>query len=272
MAKRPKKAPPRILVVLSDIHAGSDVGLCPPEVVLAKGNIVSHGHNAAQVWLWKQYEAAVEWAAGIVGADEFALLLNGDMTEGTHHRTTEIIAATIEEHSEIARLALEPFTRLAAQTYVTLGTECHTLECEHRLAHKIGAVGGRARAKQLFRIAGTLVDATHHMPVTGRSYLEAGAMSILKGNAIVNAQRAGHQIPRVFLRGHRHVPGFFADCDSLVGVTGAWQFLTRHGQKVVPDSIPRPSILLLDWRGMPDDSLPSVHQFCPRPPQPDIHE
>ena len=40
-----------------------------------------------------------------------------------------------------------------------------------------------AREKWLFRIHGCLIDATHHIGVTSRAYLEATAMSIAMGNA-----------------------------------------------------------------------------------------
>jgi hypothetical protein len=54
----------------------------------------------------------------------------------------------------------------------------------------------------------------------------------------------------------------------MLAVTGGWQFLTRHGKKVVPDAIPRPSIIVLDWRGLEEGTLPHVHNFTFNPPPP----
>ena len=57
-----------------------------------------------------------------------------------------------------------------------------------------------------------------------------------------------------------------------MGVTGGWQFLTRYGRKVVPDSIPRPSGLVLDWRRRRDGELPEVHEIVFTPEQDEIEK
>jgi hypothetical protein len=119
---------------------------------------------------------------------------------------------------------------------------------------------------------GCLVEAKHHMPVTGRAYLEASAMSIAMGNRRLNCLRAGHRVPQVFLRGHRHCGGSYSDGVGLFAVTGAWQLLTRHGHKVVPDSLPSPTVLILDWRGKAHGELPQVHEIKFQLPQPEIPE
>jgi hypothetical protein len=56
------------------------------------------------------------------------------------------------------------------------------------------------------------------------------------------------------------------------GVTGAWQMLTRHGYKVVTDSIPSPTALVLDWRDKKTGELPVPHEIKFTTPQPAIHE
>lgn len=95
-------------------------------------------------------------------------------------------------------------------------------------------------------------------------------MSIVLGNARINAIRAGHPPAKVYLRAHRHCGGVFSDGAALLGITGGWQFLTRHGHKVVGDAIPRPSVLVLDWRGRPDGDLPTPHHFFFNPPAPEV--
>jgi hypothetical protein len=136
----------------------------------------------------------------------------------------------------------------------------------------MGAASGKAKDKWLIRVAGTLIDATHHVGTTSRAYLEASAMSINMGNARLNYATNGHEIPKVFLRGHRHVPGYFTDGAGLFAITGAWQALTRYGHKVVPDSMCRPCIYVLDWRGLPDNSIPRVHEIQYKPKQQEIYE
>ena len=260
-----------LLIDVSDIHCGSDVGLAPPSVKTESGNEISFGENIHQAWLWENWCIAQKWLKEIIGNSIAALLVNGDATEGCHHRNeSELIAAAIETHTSMAVRCLSPVAKLCKRVFVTKGTACHTLNMENRLAEKLGAVNGKAQNQWLLEINGCLVDAKHHMTTTSRANLEASAMSILMGNAVLNRSRNDHRIPKVFLRAHRHCGGYYSDGTRLFGVTGGWQFLTRHGFKVVPDSIPQPSILVLDWRDKKPGELPQVHEKKFDSPQSEI--
>lgn len=257
----------KLLAVVSDLHCGSEVALAPPSFFLDNGNEVSHGKNIHQQWLWKNWMDAVGAVKKLAGKDPVALLLNGDAVEGVHHRNNaELMAAKIEEHIRMTEECLNPLLKLVSSRFVVKGTECHTRDIESLLADRIGAETSKAKDKWLLKINGCLVDAAHHMGTTSRAYLEASLMSIQMGNARLNYLRAGHEVPKVFLRAHRHCGGHYSDGQGLFAVTGAWQFLTRHGFKVVTDAIPRPSILLLDWRNKPEGALPQVHDITFNPP------
>ncbi len=261
-----------ILVVTSDLHCGSVVGLSTPSVETQHGNVVGFGNNHHQAWLWDCWQSMCDEAKRIVGISTATLVVTGDATEGSHHRNdADLIASDIEIHTNIAVACLKPLKALCNSAFVVKGTECHTANMENRLAQKLGAIGDKASDEWLIDIAGCLVSAKHHMGVTGRSYLEASMMSIHMGNARLNAVRARHRVPDVFLRGHRHCGGWFSDGAGLFGVTGGWQMLTRHGHKVVPDSIPSPTVLILDWRGRKRGSIPQVHEIKFQPPQDTIH-
>lgn len=256
---------------MSDTHCGSEVGLAPRSFKLRKGNVVTIGDNLCQQWLAHQWELAQARVRDILGKDPAILVINGDAIEGVHHRNNkELIAAEMDRHVTIAVECLKPFAALAAKTFVTKGTECHTDGLEDLLAHELNAVDRSAHDKWLIEIHGCLVDAAHHTSVTSRAYLEASAMSISMGNARLNYARMGQRVPAVFLRAHRHCGGWFSDGRGLFCVTGGWQFLTRHGHKVVTDSIPRPTVMVLDWRRKPPGQLPEVHEIESVIPQPQI--
>ena len=262
-----------LLVVVSDIHCGSDVGLAPPVTVTEAGNHVGFGDNQCQAWLWQNWCSGIKQVRDYIGLSKAALLVNGDATEGVHHRNeAELIAAAIETHTNMAVQCLQPLADLCKTRFVVAGTECHTRGMETVLAEKLKAERREALDKWHFSIHGCEIDAAHHTGTTSRAYLEATAMSINMGNARVNYTRAGHSVPKIFLRAHRHCGGYYSDGDGLFAVTGAWQFLTRHGFKVVTDSIPRPSILILDWRHKGRGSLPIVNQITFNPPPHEIQK
>jgi hypothetical protein len=260
----------RILLVVSDLHCGSEVGLMPPDTTVRTGNKISFGGNVHQEWLWACWTDLQAQFARIHGKDKYALLLNGDLTEGIHHKSIESLTQSIEDHANMAIEAVGGLASKAHKTFVTLGTEVHTGLIEHYIAKKIGAEGKGAKAKWLFRMAGCLVDATHHIGVTSRAYLEATSLSITMGNARLNSMRCGQEPARIYLRGHRHTGGWFSDGQGMIGVTGGWQFLTRYGRKVVPDAIPRPSAMVLDWRRKRDGELPEVTEIVFTPDQDEI--
>jgi hypothetical protein len=265
-----KSSRPRLLVVVSDLHCGSSVGLMPPDSEIIGGNTLGFGNNHHQRWLWECWQDALAEVEGTALGDPFCLLVNGDATEGIHHRSPEVVASLIEHHCQMAATALQPLAKLASKTYITRGTECHTHDVESYLARLLNAEDGKARDKWLLEIGGCLVDAAHHIGATSRTYLEASLLSIVLGNARLNAVRAGHPPAQVFLRAHRHCGGVYSDGSGMMCVTGGWQFLTRHGHKVVGDAIPRPSVLILDWRGKPDGALPTPHHIFFNPPAPEI--
>lgn len=262
-----------LAVVVSDLHCGSVVGLSPPQTKTESGNIIGFGDNIHQEWLWQCWCEGIGRVKKIVGKSNAALFVNGDATEGVHHRNeSSLIAAAIATHTKMAQECLQPLVDICKKTFVVAGTECHTLNMETVLAEMLNAESGTARDKWLIRINGCLIDAAHHMTTTSRAYLEASAMSILMGNARLNYLRAGQEVPQIYLRAHRHCGGHFSDNQGLFVVTGAWQMLTRHGSKVVTDSIPRPTIAVLDWRGKTHGELPHVHQITFDPPQHEIQD
>lgn len=258
-------ASPKVNVIISDTHCGSDVGLMPALWENGKGNQLTHGNNFHQQWLWENFISCQQRVYDYLGKEPFILTFNGDAIEGIHHRTTEIVSSKWEEHLDIAIKCLKPLADKSHATLVVKGTECHTLNLENELNRQLGGEG--AKDKWLYKINGCLVDAAHHIGTTSRAHLESSAYSINIANASRQAERAGHEVPRVFLRGHRHVGGYFSDGYSMMGITGAWQFLTRHGHKVVPDSIPSPTIMVLDWRWSEEGGLPTVVEFRATPPQ-----
>ena len=66
----PPDEPPIIVAIISDLHAGSTVGLCPPRFTLDDGG--DYVSSPAQRWLWRNWNHF--WAKGYcvdtMGLDE----------------------------------------------------------------------------------------------------------------------------------------------------------------------------------------------------------
>ena len=256
MKQNKTKRKPIGAVVISDLHVGSTVALWPPDGELSSGNVVGFGKNYHQKWLWDVWQNTIKTACEHFGNDPWVLICNGDLMDGVHHHNTEVTAAIEADHMEASVKCIKLLSEKAQKTYVVRGTECHTKEFEKVIAQKLGAV--YCGDTGLLEIHGTLLDVKHHTTTSGRSYLEAGGMSIAMGNARLNYARVDHRIPKVFIRAHRHVGGVYTDGSAAMVITGAYQLLTRWGKKVVGDSVCRPAFAILDWRNKPQNSLPAI--------------
>lgn len=262
----------RAVAIISDPHIGSDEALLHPDFVTEKGQPI--GQNPVMAWFWECWQIGHRWLSEIVNPKEYALILNGDLIEGNHHRTTEIWHPDTRNQVKAAKEILGPVARRAAKTYVVRGTECHVGGSEISIADYLEAekhptTGSRYWDHLRADICGVRMSVRHHFPATSRSYLEASQHSIQLGNAVNEAVRRGGVAPQVLIGAHRHRTGHFCDGNRLTVVTGAWQALTRHGHKVVPDGVPCPSIYILDWRDVRDGELPIVHFKRFNPPEDD---
>lgn len=264
------KAKTKLAVILSDTHIGSTLGLWPPNFVCNEGFTI--GQNRFQEWLWEKWGEGKAWIKKVVGKSPFELIWNGDLVEGIHHRSVQIMSADVGDQSAAVLQVIGDLCGAAARTFVIQGTECHTRNDEVRIGKHIGAVtdpdtGKHAFDRLLLDFNGCNVSFAHHMSTTSRPYLEASAHSIQLGCEVIESARSGHPVPTVVVRAHRHLHGVFEDGSLMSVSTGGWQGLTRFARKVVPFAVPKPSIVILDWRETERGELPQVHRkiFKPKP-------
>jgi len=89
---------PLFAIQVSDLHCGSKVGLCPPEVELGSGNVVLHGSNLHQEWLWAVWHELTQRVLGLIAGTPAVLFVNGDATEGSHHKNGLLDLVLYETH------------------------------------------------------------------------------------------------------------------------------------------------------------------------------
>lgn len=243
------------IVTLSDTHCGSTLGLLKPGFTTLEGNEI--GLNPLQAWLWECWTAAMERLPRKFDV----LVINGDVIDGNHHGTKEIISPEERDHASLACEVLKPLAKRAKRVFVTLGTEVHTCNQEHSIAKALGAQKieprGYAHANLLLEINGHLASWQHHCSVTSRPWLESGEYSRAIVNEQYEAVRAGLRPPTIMYRAHRHRPGVYQDLYASMVVTGGWQGCTRHTRKAVPGAIPAPCLCVTHIEA----GMPPVHKL-----------
>lgn len=262
----------KLAVVLSDLHIGSTVGLWPERFITQEGNVIFG--NGFQKWLGKCWnDLHSNELPNYLGNDPYVLILNGDIIEGIHHRTLQVMTANTTDQTNAAKQILDPIKKKAAKVFIVKGTEVHTKDREISLGDAIGAVkdpstGQHAFDKLILDMYGCRGVVRHHMTTSTRPYLEATALSTELGSERIEAARNRHKIPQFLCLAHRHRHGIFKDNNGLVCVTSAWQGLTRHGHKVVGSALPGPSCIVLDWRQREYGEVPHAEDFIYLPKSP----
>ena len=257
------KTKSKIILQMSDTHIGSTVGLWPPNFIANEGFPI--GQNNFQKWLWKCWIDCEKWIDRIVGDEPFDFVHVGDAVEGIHHRTTQVMSPDVSDQTAAVDAVIGRIVKKAANFHMIKGTECHTRNDEIRIGAAFGASRDPMTGQHAWDVLdleanGTLFNFAHHISATARPYLEASAHSIALGALTQSRARIDRRAPKVMCRAHRHRHGVWTDGNQMSAICGAWQGLTRHGYKVVPDAVPQPSAIIFDTRTTERGELPLVHQ------------
>jgi hypothetical protein len=257
-----KKAKPITkVVVVNDLHIWSTVGLWPAGFISVEG--VPIGQNEFQKITWDCWlKLWGQTIPSLMRGDPFLLIVNGDVIEGKHHNSVELMSADPDDQWEAVMKAFEPCGHSAIA--FTEGTECHTRNFEHIAAQKLGGIkdpntGRPAHAKLFLDIAGLRLIARHHMPTSSIPWGESRALKAEFDKETVSAAMNKETAPNVLLLAHRHVYGEYRCANGLAICCPAWQGLTRHGRKVVPHAHgATPGAVVLDFANLRQDGTPTT--------------
>ncbi len=243
----------------------------PPGFKNFEGNEVRQ--NPMQEWLWECWGRLNLWIPEIVAGDPYALVLNGDLIEGNHHGTKQIISPSVGDHVNCAFTLLAPVAEKAERVFVVRGTECHVGENESALGDMLGAEMNTETGKRVFDrltldLNGVRNVFRHHIGTSMRRNLAGSGLSIALAEEQVEAANNGEPVPRVLCCAHRHKFGVYQDDNGLCVVTPPWQMLTRFGHKVVSPARTKPGGAFLDYRGKAEGQLPEVRSLSFRTPSP----
>lgn len=233
--KRLQRGEVKRILVVSDLHCGSTVGLCPPDFEAEEGQRITL--NEWQQWMWGEWCGLFAYAKSRYGTLD-ALIVNGDAIDGDHHRTMQVWSKNLGDHLRAAHHALQPLAELARRVYIVLGTESHTGSLEHALANLLGADRQSkqrpAHDRLTLDIDGVRICAVHHMPSTSRAWLRGNALGMELANHRLHAAEVGERMPDVLCLAHRHQFGLYHDHAGAVLSTPSWQGPTRYVYRVAP--------------------------------------
>lgn len=229
---------PIVVVPVGDLHIGSSVALCHPDgIVLEDGG--RYMPNAAQVWLWRQYDAILARVRELRKRRVHVVtVFMGEFVDGRHHETTQLASQAPEIQAAAALDVVMPLATMSQELYVMRGTDAHSghgAASDYAIGRELGAVrdqtGQAAYYKLRLDVGGVLFDIAHHVSGGGDDVR-------LYGNAIKRETAAmlfEDPAINIVLRGHVHR---YADTGEAFGLTRwgmvvpAWQLKTSFTHRI----------------------------------------
>lgn len=209
----------RLVVLFSDTHAGSRLGLLNPATVLCDEDETGQPVHwtpeltAVQRWLWAHYEADLDAAMALAAGDEVILVHNGDLTWGSKY-ASELVSTRRADQILIALANLSPWFEHANVRTVRLvhGTDSHAFG--EGTTDALVADGLRARWPErdiaqvrhlLATVDGVSIDCAHHGPTAGIRQWTTGNQLRYYARSLMNDEvLRGRTPPRVVVRSHYH--------------------------------------------------------------------
>lgn len=243
----------RILVAkTNDHHCGSTVAVCPPEVRLDDGGY--YGASPEQLWLWQCYGDFWEKVAEKREREnaELVAVFNGDLTDGNHHGTTQIMSGNPNAQAAAVNACMKvALDKKPSRIYMVRGTEAHvgpSAAHEERIADGLRRDGrpivsdpktGNAswwHCHQTFE--GVRVDIAHHGRTGQREHTRGGAAVLHAHDILMSYVKRNDLPPHLALRAHHHrFNDSYDACPVRVITNGAWQLATAYVHRKCTDTL-----------------------------------
>lgn len=250
--RKPNADRPLLLRVTSDQHCGSTVALCPPKVQLDDGG--EYHASKAQRWLWEQWQAF--WAEGerirrLTDAHTIDVY-NGDLTEGDHHKTTQILSGNPTAQAAVVNAALKvPLATKPDGMAFVRGTEAHvgpSAAFEERIAFGLrkdgwpvivdAETGNASHWHWTVEHQGVRLDFAHHGKFGTRPSTKMNTVIALAFDIFSRANIEGRPFPHLAVRSHMHQ---FGDTGSAYPTRliqmPAWQLSTAYIHRINPGAL-----------------------------------
>ena len=175
--------------------------------------------------------------------DQRLLVLNGDIIDGFHHNTVNIVTNDISAQRKAAVKLIKKYLPDYDMAFVVRGTEAHVGQAaqeDDTIGKDIGAhqdENGDFSFWQLNLVCqNILFNFAHHIGVTSSTAYESSAPMREMVAGFVEAGQWGKRLPNYVVRSHRHryvkvvIPSQYGDVESII--TPGWQLRTPFVERI----------------------------------------
>jgi len=233
----------KAIVVTSDWHVASTMGLCPEAGIQVEDsthippNIFQETLYKFWMHFWTEFVPAQ-----IAGAERVVHVINGDMIEGVHHRQVGIATNNLAWQEAAAIGMYESIPLKADETFMVAGSEAHSgpgSQSDQRIGAAIKATPseiGSFHWQLWLDVDGAVIQFAHHIGVTSSAAYETSAPMREMVAGLVEAAQWGNRVPTVFVRSHRHrftlVPLATEHGRISTVITPGWQLRTPYVERI----------------------------------------
>lgn len=241
---------PVVIAVVSDLHCGSTVALCPPSIRLDDGG--EYVASKAQLWVWRNwldFWQKVDTQRTSKRADLY-IVVNGDATEGSHHHTTQILSGNPTAQAAVVDACLRvPLALKPDRIWFIRGTEAHVGPSgayEERIANGLKkdgypvvvSEGTASHWHAKLDVQGVRFDFAHHGRVGTRPWTKPNVTANLAAEIFMDHARHGIPHPHLAVRSHMHQLVDTYDMHPVrVIQTPAWQLATSFIHRIAPGKL-----------------------------------
>jgi len=239
-----------IVAVISDTHCGGSTALTCPDTLIEDGG--EYKLNAIQHWLyyncWLDYWKKITTLRKAYKRSKLWVILNGDLVEGNHHGSTQIVSPNMRIMKDIAIATLEPHVKSSDYLFVTKGTESHVGASgvwDDIIADELGAIADESSNSPAWwwlelDVEGIHFAFSHHGRTGMRPWTKSTGARTLAASLTFKYYNDYRQAPpqvAVFSHVHRFTDSGL-NYPVHVWTTGCWQLSTGFGHKIAPGMPP----------------------------------
>ncbi len=241
---------PVVIAVTSDLHCRSTVALCPPhQIALDDGGFYSP--SKPQKWLWGRWLTYWDRVKEVAGGANLRLVFNGDMVDGNHHGTAQLISGLATVERDVLSQCLEvPLDLKPDAIFIIRGTETHVGKSGsveegvgrslrnngHPVQREFGTGNASWWGCQM-DVHGKRLSFAHHGRMGQRPWTKPNVVMNLAFQIWVEHLTREERPPDIAVRSHLHQ---FMDTYDVHKVRliqmPAWQLHTAYTHKIVPES------------------------------------
>ncbi len=238
-----------LILAAPDLHCGSTVGLHDDQET-PRDDGGSYAASAAQLWMWTHWlSIAKRVREERRKGEDFFLFLPGDLVDGDHHNTTQIIDRHPGVQMDVLRRCLQPMLDLAPTgILIVRGTEAHVGKSggvEEAMARQLSGEGYPIIKGKKFshwkwqgEFDDVVIDVAHHGRMGQRVWTKASVANNLAATIFYEHAALKRRWPDIALRAHFHkyVDTYDNQPVRLIQLP-AFQLATAFLHKVAADAI-----------------------------------